>query len=156
VHQLLTDQPIERLQAIYEALPDEIRNALDSPIAKALNSRPSSLAKRPVLFKMKALRSFLIKQRDESLAQDILRSYFLGPRKELVTAFLDATGVAHEDGQVEDDEAQPDGKKIPAAVEALLADHSVEDVALYLDVARFQWSEIDELVQAREQLGSSA
>jgi hypothetical protein len=152
----LTDQPIERLQTIYEALPEEARRALDSPIAKALNSRLSSLAKRPISFKMKALRSFLIKQRDESLAQEILRSYFLGPRKELVTAFLDATGVAHEDGQVEDAEAQPDGKKIQGAVEALLADQSAEDVALYLDVATFQWPDLKELVEAREQLGSSA
>ena len=56
-------------------------------------------------------------KRDEALAGELLRAYLLGPRKDLVTAFLDATGVRHEDGQVGDD-AQPDADKVPAAVHA--------------------------------------
>lgn len=155
MYQLLTDQPLERLQVIYEALPDEVRAALDSPIAKALNSRPSSLVKRAVAYKVKGLRAFLVRQRDDALAQDIVRSYLLGPRKKLVTDFLDLTDVAHEDGQVEDEEAKPAGDKVAAAIESLTADHDSADVALYLTVATAQWPEISELEEALAKLSPS-
>jgi hypothetical protein len=156
VYQLLTDQPLERLQTIYEALPQEVRSALDSPIAKALNSRPSSLVRRNVAYKVRGLRAFLVKQRDDALAQDIVRSYLLGPRKDMVTAFLEATGVAHEDGQVEDEEAVPEGAKVSAAIEGLMADYDKDDVALYLTVATAQWPDVTELAEAQEKLSASA
>lgn len=144
MHQLITDMSDERLAEIYQALPDPVRQALDSPIASALNSRPSSVRKRPEALKLKALRSYFRKKRDEDLALDLLRAYLLGPRKELVTDFLDATGVKHEDGQIEGDES-PDPAKVAEALTAARKTHGDEDVELYLAIARMQWPDLEEL-----------
>lgn len=138
MHELLIDLSLDELGRIYEALPEPVVRALDPAIGKALNSRPATVVRRPLAMRLKALRAFLVRNRDEALAGDILRSYFLGPRKDLVTAFLDGVGVAHEDGQVED-EAEPDESKVADAVQALLQTEARSDVLLYLRVARFQW-----------------
>ena len=156
MHRLLTDMPIERLTALYTALPEETVMALASPIAQALNSRPTVAARRPEAMRVKALRAFLIKRRDDDLAAEILRAYFLGPRVELVKAFLDGTGVEHEDGTVEDEDAEPDASKVAATVKTLLAGHEAEDVHLYLEVARRQWPDNEALTKAAQGLQASA
>jgi len=138
VLQLVLDLTPERLAALYRALPDAMRQALDAPVARVLNARLPSVRRQPEALKLRALRAWLVRERDEALAGELLRAYLLGPRKALVSAFLDATGVRHEDGQVGDD-AQPDAAKVPAAVEALLKEHAREDVGLYLRVAALQW-----------------
>ncbi len=136
--QLVLDLPPESLAALYRALPDPMRQALDAPVARVLNARLPSVRRQPEALKLRALRAWLTRERDEALAGEMLRAYLLGPRKALVTAFLDSTGVRHEDGQV-GDESTPDAAKVAGAVEALLRDHAREDVRLYLRVAALQW-----------------
>jgi hypothetical protein len=65
------------------------------------------VAKQPEALRVKALRTWIGRQKDDAVAGDLLRAYFLGPRKALVIQFLDATGTAHEDGQVTE-EGQPE------------------------------------------------
>src|SRR5262249_31100805 len=103
-----------------------MRQALDGPVARVLNARPAFVRRQPAALKITALRAFLAGERDDALSGEILRSYLLGPRKALVVAFLDATGVKHEDGQVGDD-ARPDPAKVKEAVQALVASHDRED-----------------------------
>jgi hypothetical protein len=110
VYQLVADLPPERFTALYAALPDEMRQALDAPVAACSTPvRPSCAASRR-RSRSQALRAFLARERDDTLSGEILRSYFLGPRKPLVVAFLDATGVKHEDGQVADESAPDRGQ----------------------------------------------
>jgi hypothetical protein len=134
----------ERFAALYAALPEEVSQALDGVIARMLNSRVTSVRRQPQALRARALRAFLVRHRDETVAGDILRSYFLGPRLELVTQFLDATGVPHEKGQVSDD-GKPDAAKIPQAVGALSEAHDPADVQLYLAIAAMQWPDVPEL-----------
>ncbi len=138
----------ERFASLYGSLEDNAKAGLDVPIARMLNSRVATAARRPLPMKLKALRAFLRRERDEDLALDMLRSYFLGPRKALVVDFLDGTGVEHEDGQIGEDDAEPDGTQVAVTVEALLNDHDKEDVRLYLAVARRQWPEIEAIEDA--------
>jgi len=149
VHILLTELPPERLGNLYEALEPQAQRALDAAIGRALNSRPQSVVRRPLVLRMKALRAWLLRTRDDDLAGELLRAYFLGARKALVTGFLDATGVKHDEGSVED-EGVPDEAKIPAAVEAALAAHDPGDVLLYLEIAALQWPESQAIKQALE------
>jgi hypothetical protein len=151
VYQLVADLSPERFTTLYRALPDEMRQALDAPVARVLNARPAFVRRQPEALKVKALRAFLARERDDTLSGEILRSYFLGPRKPLVVAFLDATGVKHEDGQVAD-EAAPDTAKVPEAVKALLAAHERDDVALYLRIAAIQWPENEAIRKALAEL----
>jgi hypothetical protein len=138
VYQIVTGLPPEHLATLYAALTPEARLALDAPVARMLNSRVPSVRRLPEALKLKALRAWLTREKDEALAGEMLRAYFLGPRKALVLAFLDATGVKHQDGQVLDD-SEPDAAKVPDAVKALLAGHDRADVTLYLRVAALQW-----------------
>lgn len=146
----------ERFAALVEALPAPFQGALDVAAAKVLNSRPQSMRKRPLAMKLKALRVYLTRNKDDELPGEMLRAYFLGPRLDLVKTFLDTTGVAHEDGQVEDD-AEPDAARVPAGVEAVAAAHDDEDVTLYLRIAAMQWPEnagIAEAIQGRQAAAS--
>jgi hypothetical protein len=156
VHQLLTDMSIERLSQIYEALPEAVARALDAPIGQALNSRPGTVAKRPLPMKVKALRSWIVRKRDEGLAGDLLRAYLLGPRKELVTAFLDGTGLAHQDGQLEDDDATPDEEQVAPTVASLLETHERDDLRLYLEIGVMQWPDSEAVKTALEELRTPA
>src|SRR5262249_26818231 len=76
----------ERFASLYGALPVDISTALDGAIARMLNSRVASVRKQPEALRAKALRAFLVRTRDEAVAGDVLRAYFLGPRLPLVTA----------------------------------------------------------------------
>lgn len=150
--QLVTDMSPERLSQVYEALPEALIRALDVPIGAALNSRPTSVARRPLGLRIKALRAYLLRKRDDGLAGDVVRTYLLGPRKQLVTDFLDAVGLAHEDGQLSEDEASPDESKVADAVIAVLANHEREDLKLYLGVAALQWPDNKAIADALQGL----
>jgi len=152
VYQLVADLSPERFTALYRALPDEMRRALDAPVSRVLNARPAFVHRQPEAIKIKALRAYLAREKDETLSAEILRAYLLGPRKALVIAFLDATGVKHEDGQVGED-ANPEPAKVPEAVKALLAANEREDVRLYLRVAALQWPENKAVAAALAELG---
>ena len=46
--------------------------------------------------------------------------------------FLDALGLKHDNGLIEEDEAKPDPEKMDAAVASITAKYPAEDVSLYL------------------------
>lgn len=144
---LLTEMSPDRLTELYESLEERAQRALDDPISKALNSRPQTIAKRPLAMRMKALRAHLLRTRDDDLAGELIRAYLLGARKELITDFLDGVGIEHEEGTVEGDDA-PDEAKVGPTVEKLLEKHAPADVELYLEVAVLQWPESKAVAEA--------
>lgn len=152
---LVLDLSVERFLEIVRELPSEVRMGLDVAAARALNSRPQAMRRRSEEMKVRAVRSWIARKRDDDLAGEILRAYFLGPRKDLVCAFLDATDCKHEDGQVEDD-AAPDAGKVPAAIDTLLQEHSAADLRLYLGIAALQWPDNAGLGEGIKRLDDSA
>lgn len=152
---LLTELSAERFTTIYESLPAEMSAAFDPAIARVLNARLPKIRKTPVAMRAKALRAYLMRERDEDVAGDILRAYFLGPRLELVTDFLDGVGVKHEKGEVED-ESEPDGGRVPATIDAVLETHDRADLGLYLQIAAAQWPEVEALKHAAEEFSAPA
>jgi hypothetical protein len=147
VHDLLIALPPERFATLYRSLDPPLARALDGAIAQVLHSRVQTVAKQPEAIRVKALRNWISRQKDDAVAGDLLRAYFLGPRKPLVIQFLDATGTEHEEGQVTE-EGRPDPAQVPDAVKALLADHDRDDVRLYLQIAARQWPEVPALAEA--------
>ncbi|HZJ72615.1 MAG TPA: hypothetical protein VFF36_16895 [Planctomycetota bacterium] len=147
MHDILIALPPERFAALYRSLDPPLARALDGAIAQVLHARVQSVAKQPEGLRVKALRTWISRQKDDAVAGDLLRAYFLGPRKALVIQFLDATGTPHEEGQVTDD-GKPDAAKVADAVKALLADHDRDDVRLYLQIAARQWPEVPALGEA--------
>jgi hypothetical protein len=147
-YMLLTEMEPERFEAVYDALADEVKAALDVPIAKMLNSRMATVRKRPLALRLKALRAYLARKREDDLAMDMLRGYLLGPRKDIVLGFLDGTGVKHEEGEVDEEAEDPDPKKVADTVKALRAEHDAADVKLYLAVAKLQWPDSEAVATA--------
>lgn len=62
----------------------------------------------------------------------ILVVYHLSSQREMMGAFLDALGIAHEDGLIKDDEVKPDPEKLAPAIATLRHKYPAADVALYL------------------------
>jgi hypothetical protein len=69
----------------------------------------------------------------ETLAARALIGYHLAEQRPMMGAFLDALGIAHEDGLIEAENVTPDKDKIPTAAAALTQQFPPDDVALYLN-----------------------
>ena len=87
----------------------------------------------------------------EGLAARALVVYHLAEHREMMGTFLDALGLKHENGLIEDDDAKPDPGKVEAAVAAIAEKYSAEDVSLYLTTLLCQdpetWGELGKLPQ---------
>jgi hypothetical protein len=51
----------------------------------------------------------------------------------MMGAFLDALGIAHENGLIEEENVKPDEAKVAPAARAIAKTFPAEDVALYLN-----------------------
>lgn len=136
----------ERFLAIYEALSQQGYGPLDGEVAKLLKFRPQAIKKIPLAKRAKLAKSWIEQKQNGELCYELFGTYLVRTKKELVTGFLDATGVPHEDGMIEDIErAKPDPAKIPAAVQELEAKFGADDVTLYLALCTEQWPGVPEL-----------
>jgi hypothetical protein len=68
----------------------------------------------------------------DALAARALVVYHLAEQRPMMGAFLDALGIAHENGLIQDDGVKPDPEKLAPAVATLKERFPAEDVALYL------------------------
>ena len=135
----------ERFLAIYTALEQHGFGPLDGEVAKSLRFRPQAIKKLPMPQRARRARMLIEASRNESLAYELVGAYLIKTQKEMVTGFLDATGVKHEDGMIEDPEgAKPAAEKIAGAVAKMEEKYAAEDVALYLLICADQWPGVKE------------
>jgi hypothetical protein len=138
-----------RFQAIYAALEQEGFGPLDGEVAKVMKFRPHAIRKLPMGQRAKRAKRLLEAASNAEMCYELFGSYLIKEHKELVTSFLDLTGVEHEEGMIHNtDEAQPDGGKIAAAVLELDGRFSGEDVTLYLSLCAEQWPQVTEIQEA--------
>ena len=110
-----TDQQIEAIGAI----------------AGAMKFRPKSVISLPLDRKAKYLASLPVMP--DTIAARALVSYHLETQRPMMATFLDALGIAHEDGLINEDTAPtPDPEKLRAAVAQLAGQYPAPQVALYL------------------------
>jgi hypothetical protein len=69
----------------------------------------------------------------ETVAARALVAYHLASQRPLMSAFLDALGIAHESGLIQEEDVKPDPDKMPAAVETIARQYPSDDVSLYLN-----------------------
>ena len=105
-------------------------------IAKHLKFRPKSVNALDLERKARYLAS--VPDVPEEMAAHLLIAYHLAAQRPMMGAFLDALGIAHENGMIEGDAPVPDAGKLAGAVAAIRASHPAEDVDLYLDTLLFQ------------------
>jgi len=135
----------ERFLSLYQSLERDGFGPLDGEVARSLHFRPQAIRKLPMPQRAKRARMLIESSGNTDLAYEIVGGYLLKTRKELVTGFLDATGVKHEAGMIEDIEgAQPAADRIAAAVAELDRKFPTEDVTLYLVLCVEQWPDVAE------------
>jgi hypothetical protein len=99
-------------------------------IARQVKFRPKSVLALPVEKKARHLAGMA--QVSDLLAARLLVSYHLAHQRPMMGAFLDALGIAHEDGLIKDESpATPDAATLDKGVEALAAAYPRADVARY-------------------------
>ena len=75
----------------------------------------------------------------DALAARALILYHLADQRPMMGAFLDALGIAHEEGLISEEGLQPpDPAKLKAASTTLAASYPAEDVSLYLSTLTWQ------------------
>ena len=68
----------------------------------------------------------------DSLAARALIAYHLAEQRPMMGAFLDALGIAHEDGLIKEDNVAPDASRLAPAAAQVAQQFPAADVALYL------------------------
>ena len=146
VLELLRSLSDERFLSIYEALSDRGFGPLDAEVAKALKFRPQAIRKVPMGKRAKRAWALIDARSNTELCYELFGTYLVRTKNELVTDFLDATGVEHDEGMIEGgDDGVPAPDKIRGAFEALDEKFDRDDVTLYLALCVEQWPESEEI-----------
>jgi len=69
----------------------------------------------------------------EGLAGRALILYHLAEQRPMMGAFLDALGIAHEQGLIKEDDVKPDPAKLAPAAAEIAKAYPADDVSLYLN-----------------------
>jgi hypothetical protein len=89
----------------------------------------------------------------DAVAARALVVYHLAAQRPLMGSFLDALGIAHEDGLIQDDDVKPDAEKLGTAVAQIAEAYPAADVSLYLSTLVCQdpdtWGGLADLPQVR-------
>jgi hypothetical protein len=147
--------PLERRLAAAEAFWQD-ENGADQQIeaivaiAQKLKFRPRSVQTQPLEKKSKQLAH--INDVSETIATRALIAYHLTAERPMMGAFLDALGIAHEDGLISAEDTPPPAAPAAAAACKILAEKFPADrVALYLNTLLTQdpdtWAALDGLPQ---------
>ena len=90
----------------------------------------------------------------DGLAARALILYHLAEQRPMMGAFLDALGIVHENGLIQDDLAAPDPAKLGPAVTLITEQYPAESVALYLNTLLSQdsttWGALGPLLEERD------
>ena len=86
----------------------------------------------------------------------MLRGWLLKKHTALLTDFLDALGVPHKDGVVDDLPERMDDAKLRSAVETVLAKHPAEVVMVYLhafyEMNEARWPNLKAMLETEPRL----
>lgn len=104
----------------------------DYTIMRRMNFREQAVRQLPVGRRAHYLATAA--RPDDSLAQSLLLAHHLENRRSILTAFLDALAIPHNDGLISEEHhlAPPSEEALAGAAEALLSKFPEDDVELYL------------------------
>ncbi|MFN8058882.1 MAG: hypothetical protein U0Q12_06915 [Vicinamibacterales bacterium] len=106
-------------------------------IARRINFRAKSVQALPLDRKVKHLTA--LGSLSEAVAARLLVTYHLACQRPMMSSFLDALGIAHDNGLITEEEvAPPDAAKLATATEQVRGSFPPEDVALYFATLRLQ------------------
>lgn len=133
-----------------ESTEDQIQAAL--LIAQHKKFRPKSVVALDLDRKARHLAS--LPSVPETTAARVLVLYHLHTQRPMMGAFLDALGIAHENGLIQEDHVQPNAEKLAPAAAEIGRQYPADDVRLYLSTLVCQdpetWGGLEEVVKGLE------
>lgn len=132
-----------RFHQIYEGLSEKGFGPLDGEIAKMMKFRPQAIRKLPLEQRSKRAKAILQRTNNAELCYEVFGTYLMRQQEGLVTGFLDAVGIDHDEGIVEDSSQVPEGDKVKAAAKKLDENFPPEEVTLYLALSAQTWPEVE-------------
>jgi hypothetical protein len=149
------DQPVlERPAVLWKQMSDAQRQTAahafwTDPQSQMEHVEIYALMARRLNFRMKSVQALAVDRKvkhlmamgkvSDGVAGRLLVTYHLASQRPMMAAFLDALGIAHEDGLIAEDAApQPDPEKLKAAAATLREKFPAEDVKLYFSTLVLQ------------------
>lgn len=129
-------------------------------VAEARKVRPVFLERQPRVQRHATMLAVLSRPSMELIAGNLIRQWLVKKQTSMLVEFLDALGIQHKEGVVDDLPKEMDDTKLQAAVEGLLAKYPHEAVAVYLlafnDMNEANWPNLKKLLETdpRLQLGN--
>ena len=117
-----------------QAKNDQMQAAL--LVAKQMKFRPKTVSALDAERKARYLAG--VPDLPDEIAARLLILYHLAEQRPMMSTFLDALGIAHEDGLIQEDAVTPDPAKTAAAVAAIASAYPAQDVSLYLNTLLWQ------------------
>ena len=146
---------LEILNYAYESDKPLYRAAL-AAVAEAKKLRPVFLERQPRVERHGTMLQTLSRPSLDLVTGNLIRAWLLKKYKSMLCDFLDALGIAHKEGVVEDLPATMEDDKLRAAVESLLAKYPPEVVAVYLnafnDMNEVDWPNLKTILEADKRL----
>lgn len=120
----------------------ELYKSTLAAVAEARKVRPIFLQRKPRIDRHKDMIDMLGRPRMNLAAATLIRGWLMKNEIALLSDFLNALGIEHKDGAVDDLPETVDDAKLTGAIQILLEKHPAEKVAVYLN-AFAEMNEVD-------------
>jgi hypothetical protein len=149
---MTADQRLDAARAFWrseDAADDQIQAVL--LIAQQKKFRPKTVMALDEERRARHLASF--PSIPETMAARALVAYHLAAQRPMMGAFLDALGIAHEEGVIQAEDIKPDAASLAPSVDRIAETYPQADVALYLNTLLCQdpetWGALRPIVEER-------
>jgi hypothetical protein len=144
------ERAFEMLSKVQEKLPAVYTQAVGAACV-TMKARPQFMMKQTKEKRAQFVRSALSRFAAATIAEEVLAAYFLEVRRDLLTEWLDALGVEHENGILKhDDPKEPSREQLDTAVAKFRSGEGAEDRQLLLEAFAAQsavsWPALDALL----------
>ena len=134
----------------------ELYRAALQAVAEAKKLRPTFFERMPRAARHKDMATMLARPRLELIAANLLREWLMKKQTAMLAQYLDALGIPHKDGAVDDLPASIEDAKLNDAVGKLLANYPAEEVAVYLNafytMNEVQWPNLEAMLKTDPRL----
>ena len=145
----------EILSYAYESDKPLYRSTL-AAVAEARKLRPVFMERQPRTERHAAMLHTLARPSLDLVTGNLIRAWLLKKYNSMLCDFLNALGITHKEGVVEDLPAEMDDAKLRGAVDTLLAKYPSEVVAVYLnafnEMNEVNWPNLKTILEADQRL----
>jgi len=131
-------------------------------VAQARHLRPVFLERQPRAQRDATILATLTRPALDQMAGTLIRAWLMKKHKDMLVDFLNALGIEHKDGVVDDLPPTMDDAKLKSAVDLIVGKYPPEIVAVYLnlfnDMNEANWTNLKTMLESDErlQLGGTA